>query len=90
MGFYEQITSNFGVDATRQMKKWSKLNSKLAAAVNQRIFLHEWKRNGLKPRHISQNTKHLFKCFDENEQHFIAIYFMNILKLITANLGRQQ
>lgn len=71
MGFYQEITTTYGIHTTRKMKQWSKLNNKLAAARNQRIFLHECKRKGLKPRHISQNTKHLFQLYDVTQRRLM-------------------
>ena len=68
MGFYQEITAKYNAEATQKLKRWSKLNSKVASMTNQRIFLHECKRKGLKPKHIMQNSKHLFQFYDEGQR----------------------
>lgn len=64
MGFYEDITLNYGPETTKELKSWSTNNQKLASALNRRIFLLECKRQGLTPNHITNNVKSIMGLFE--------------------------
>lgn len=64
MGFYQDTTTTYGVHVTIWLKRWSKLNSKKASFINRRIYLLECKRNGVGPKHITQNIKNLHNLLD--------------------------
>lgn len=64
MGFFQNIKRKYGVKVTIWLKRWNKLNIKKASFLNRRIYLLECKRNGVSPKHISQNTKSLFNLIE--------------------------
>ncbi|XP_044760791.1 uncharacterized protein LOC123318241 [Coccinella septempunctata] len=68
MGFFEEITHNYGSVTTKEMKLWSTNNKKMAAALNRRIFLLECKRQGLTPKHITSNLKSIMGLFEYGNQ----------------------
>ncbi|XP_045463451.1 uncharacterized protein LOC123673068 [Harmonia axyridis] len=68
MGFFEEISHNYGPETTKELKLWSTNNRKLAAALNRRIFLLECKRQGLIPKHITSNVKSIMGLFEYNNQ----------------------
>lgn len=71
MGFYQDITTRYGINTTNWLKRWSNLNTKKASFVNRRIYLLECRRNGINPRHITQNQKSLFNLMEGASVSFI-------------------
>lgn len=68
MGFYQDISNNFGAQTSNKLKRWSNLNIKAANLINRRIFLHQCKNNGVPPNHVTNSTRSLFKLFGEGNQ----------------------
>lgn len=52
MGFFEEITIDYGPETTKELKSLSTNTRKLASALNRRIFILECKRQQLTPKHI--------------------------------------
>lgn len=64
MGFFEDISRDYGHETTKYLKIWSTTNNKMASAVNRRIFLLECRRQGIIPKHITSNLKSVMSLFD--------------------------
>lgn len=60
MGFFQQMTVQYGREVGTNMKTWANLNIKLASWRNRRIYLLQCKRQGIKPAHITNNIKCLY------------------------------
>ena len=59
MGFYQTILQQYGADSVQLLKKWAKLNNKMASLKNRKLFLITCRSQGIVPTHIRNNTKHL-------------------------------
>ena len=59
MGFYQDITNQYGIQATNLFKLLHKTNFKIASMKNRRIFLLRCRKNGLVPHHIEDGTKNV-------------------------------
>lgn len=64
MGFYQTITSRYGIQTSNIMKEWSNNNRKTANLLNRRIFLLESKRLGLTPDHVGTGVKNVLNLFE--------------------------
>jgi len=56
MGFYQDISVQYGVNTVSLLKSWARDNKKLASFRNRRVFLLKCRSQGLTPRHIIDAT----------------------------------
>lgn len=58
-GFYQGVTEKYGIVTTKDLKKWSRINIKLAKFNNRLIFTMECRRKEVIPTHIKNNIRSL-------------------------------
>lgn len=87
MGFYQQITNEFGINTTMLMKKWSILNNKLANCLNRKNFLLRCRRTGIFPRHIQDGTKTMIGMMATNNWRIAEEMRRHIHRLSKKNLN---
>lgn len=71
MGFYADITKNYGPEVTRAMKEWSNINVKIASFRNRIVFLKKCKQFSIFPKHIINSFKSLDYCTVGCNNHFV-------------------
>lgn len=64
MGYYQNITHNYGHNATAVLKQWARTNIKLANKTNRRIFLLRCRKGNILPDHIAHNNRHITNMLD--------------------------
>lgn len=66
MGFFQTISTVYGIRTSHFMKEWSNNSRKMAGLLNRRIFLLECKRLKLTPGHIGTGMKNVLSLFEFN------------------------
>lgn len=59
MGFFTQLSRQYGANTVQLLKQWANTNIKLASSRNRRIFLLACRKHGITPNHINNNTKNI-------------------------------
>lgn len=87
MGFYQQITTDYGANTTLLMKRWSSFNTKLANKLNRRNFLLRCRRSNILPRHIQDSTKTMNKLFQPENWKIAEEMRRHVRRLSNKNLN---
>ncbi|XP_045483075.1 uncharacterized protein LOC123688550 isoform X2 [Harmonia axyridis] len=69
MGFFDDVGLAYGRTASKQMRLWAHLNTKLAKLACRRNFLLHCRTTGILPRHIVQNIKCLTNLLSDDAEN---------------------
>ena len=89
MGFYQDITNDFGRHTAVLMKRWSSFNIKLANGINRRNFLLRCRRNSILPRHIQDATKTMKNMLHTTHWNVSEEMHRHMFRLSKKNLNME-
>ncbi|XP_045473559.1 uncharacterized protein LOC123679985 isoform X3 [Harmonia axyridis] len=77
MGFFDDVGLAYGRTASKQMRLWAHLNTKLAKLACRRNFLLHCRTTGILPRHIVQNIKCLTNLLSDDAENNRKVSLFN-------------